>query len=55
MISQELLKILCCPGCGGELVHDSRKKTLTCRTCAHVYRVEEDLPVMILDEKTEKP
>ena len=48
---RELLDILRCPDCRGELVHDPKESTLKCKACGHVYRVEDDIPVMILDEK----
>lgn len=32
MISQELLDILACPSCKGDLEYDASKETLTCRS-----------------------
>lgn len=51
MISKELLDILRCPACRGELAHNPATETLTCRACGRIYRVEEGIPVMIVDEK----
>jgi uncharacterized protein YbaR (Trm112 family) len=47
MISKELLKILSCARCRGELSYLPEMNTLTCRKCGRVYRVHEDVPVMI--------
>jgi len=37
MVSKELLHILACPSCKGDLVYDAAKDTLTChaRHCPH--------------------
>jgi len=53
MISKELVKILCCARCRGELSYSPEKNTLTCRKCERVYRVHDDVPVMI-DEDNQK-
>ena len=54
MISKELLGILCCPACHGDLVHDPGAGTLICRACGRAYRVEEDVPFMVPDEERKK-
>jgi uncharacterized protein YbaR (Trm112 family) len=50
MLSQDLLDILCCPKCYGELLYDLGKETLTCKQCGHVYAVKNDIPIMIVDD-----
>jgi len=50
MLKQELLDILCCPKCKGDLAYDSERNTLTCKQCAKVYRVENDIPIMLVDD-----
>jgi uncharacterized protein YbaR (Trm112 family) len=47
MLSKELLEILCCPKCHGD---DAQKSTLTCRKCSKVYRVKDDIPIMMDDD-----
>ena len=47
MVKPELLEILCCPKCKGELVYQAEKNTLTCRKCGKVYQVKEDIPMML--------
>ena len=54
MIPQELLDILRCPACRGELTHDPGANTLTCRTCKGIYRVEEGIPVMVVGDEKKK-
>ena len=50
MLSPDLLKILCCPACKGELDYDARAESLTCRSCKRVYEVKNDIPVMVVDD-----
>jgi len=51
MLKQELLDILCCPKCKADLTYDAEKNTLTCTQCGKVYRVENDIPIMLLDDE----
>ncbi len=51
MISKKLLEILCCPVCKESLVHDPKVDTLTCRKCARVYPIKNDIPIMLIDDK----
>ncbi len=51
-VSKELLEILACPKCKGDLeyVSDDRGEVLICRPCALVYLVKEGIPVMLIEE-----
>ncbi len=49
-ISAELLAILACPKCKGELTYRSEKPSLDCYACALGYPVRDDIPVMLIDE-----
>jgi uncharacterized protein YbaR (Trm112 family) len=51
MLKQELLDILCCPKCKADLKYDSQQNTLTCTQCGKVYRVENDIPIMLVDDE----
>ena len=53
MLKKELLDILCCPKpeCRGELDYSAEKDTLTCKKCGHVYRVENDIPIMLVEDQ----
>ena len=57
MVSKELLKILVCPKCLGKLQYEKTKKELICFKCLLAYRIEDDIPVMLIDEakKISKP
>jgi uncharacterized protein YbaR (Trm112 family) len=49
-ISKELLEILICPACRGELELKQDGSGLKCVACKRVYPIREDIPVMLVDE-----
>lgn len=49
MISKDLLEILACPKCKGDLVYDQEKNVLICNNCKVFYPIEEDIPILIID------
>ena len=49
-LSPELLAILVCPQCRGELHLRDEADALDCNTCRLRYRIEDDIPVMLIDE-----
>ncbi len=50
MLDEELLKILVCPACKGELTYDPEKNTLDCHRCRLRYLVKDDVPIMLIEE-----
>jgi len=49
-LDDELLKILVCPRCKGEIRLTESQDGLACATCALVYPIREDIPVMLISE-----
>jgi hypothetical protein len=49
-LSEDLLSILVCPQCRGDLTYDKTGNTLTCPACKLRYRIEDDIPVMLVDQ-----
>jgi len=49
-LSSELLSILVCPACKGDLTYDAAAATLTCAACRLRYKIVDDIPVMLVDE-----
>lgn len=49
-LSKELLDILACPKCKGEVVLTDNEDGLTCASCKLKYPVRDDIPVMLIDE-----
>jgi hypothetical protein len=48
MISKELLEILVCPKCKGELKLTKEKDGLICERCKLIYPIKEDIPIMLI-------
>jgi len=49
-ISKELLDILACPLCKEEVQITSDGSGLRCVKCHRVYPIQDDIPVMLVDE-----
>lgn len=49
-ISPQLLAILVCPKCKGELAYREAEQALDCAACKLRYPVRDDIPVMLVDE-----
>lgn len=50
MISKELLQILACPQCKGELTMTETGDGLLCYACKLKYLIKEGIPIMIIEE-----
>ena len=50
MLDKKLLEILACPKCKGELEYQPKEQKLLCWSCKLGYRIEDDIPVMLIDE-----
>lgn len=55
MLSQELLDILACPACKGEITPLEGGHFLLCRRCRLRYPVRNGIPVMLVDEAETVP
>lgn len=53
-ISKELLDILCCPVCKGDIFYDEENQKLNCLSCKRRYPIKDDIPIM-LEEEAEIP
>ena len=52
-LAPELLEILVCPKCKGELEYRQQpSEALICHACRLAYAVEDDIPIMLIDEAT---
>ncbi len=49
-LSKELLEILACPKCKGDVKLNGNEDGLVCEKCKLVYEIREDIPVMLIDE-----
>jgi uncharacterized protein YbaR (Trm112 family) len=49
-ISKELLDILACPKCKGDIHLNDTGDGLICDACRLMYPIKDDIPVMLIDE-----
>ena len=49
-IDKELLEVLACPKCKGDLVLEEDGSGLICPACRLRYRIEDEIPIMLIDE-----
>lgn len=49
-IKKELLDIMACPECKGELKLTEKKDGLTCDACKLEFPIKDDIPVMLTTE-----
>lgn len=54
MIDKELLEILACPVCKGDIRYDQPEEKLTCSACGRRYPIRDEIPIM-LEEEAEPP
>ena len=51
MLKKELLDILACPKCKGDIEYDKKKNKLLCHKCRLRYNVlEGDIPDMLIED-----
>ena len=49
-ISQELLEVLACPKCKGDLKLTEKEDGLICENCRLLYEIRDEIPIMLIDE-----
>jgi len=49
-LSKELLAILACPKCKGNLNYNKKENKLICKKCRLAYRIEDGIPIMLIEE-----
>jgi uncharacterized protein len=49
-IDKELLAILACPKCKGDIRLSQKEDGLICDACRVMYPIKDDIPVMLIDE-----
>lgn len=49
-LDPELLAIMACPKCKGEIRLEEGGKGLICDACRLKYPIKDDIPIMLIDE-----
>lgn len=52
-VKKELLEILACPKCKGDIFLTENEDGLVCTSCNLLYEIKEDIPIMLIDEAKE--
>ncbi len=54
-IRQDLLDILACPKCKGDIHLNETEDGLICDQCRLIYEIKDDIPIMLIDEAKPLP
>ena len=54
-ISKELLDILACPQCKGDIYLNETGDGLICDRCKLLYEIKDDIPIMLIDKAKKLP
>jgi uncharacterized protein len=49
-ISKDLLEILACPKCKGDVYLNKSRDGLICDNCRLMYEIRDDIPIMLIEE-----
>lgn len=49
-LDRELLEIIVCPKCKGDLSYEPENERLVCKNCLIYYPVKEDIPILLVEE-----
>ncbi len=49
-ISKDLLDILACPKCKGDIYLTAAGDGLVCDKCRLLYEIKDDIPIMLIEE-----
>jgi uncharacterized protein YbaR (Trm112 family) len=49
-LSKELLDILVCPKCKGDLEYREQECQMICQNCALIFPIKDDIPIMLPEE-----
>jgi len=50
VVHKQLLDILVCPKCKGDIVLSETQDGLICHACKLVYEIRDDIPIMLIEE-----
>lgn len=54
MIKKELVDILVCPKCRKDVRLSIDKNNIICDNCKLLYKIENDIPIMLIDNAIQK-
>ncbi len=54
-VDAQLIELLVCPACHGDIEYKDRRNLIICTKCGLHYPVRENIPIMLIDEATRPP
>ena len=54
-VSQQLLDILACPQCKGDVKLNEQGNGLICEHCKLMYEIKDDIPIMLIEKAKKLP
>ncbi|MPZ87872.1 MAG: Trm112 family protein [Nitriliruptorales bacterium] len=51
-VAPELIDLLICPACHGDIEYKERRNLIICTSCGLHYPVRDGIPVMLVEEAT---
>ena len=49
-VDKDLLDILVCPKCKGDIHLNENEDGLICESCKLMYAIKDDIPIMLIDD-----
>lgn len=49
-LDKNLLDVLACPKCKGDLAYKEAESVLDCKKCKLSYPIRDDIPIMLVDQ-----
>lgn len=53
MLDKDLLEILACPKCKGNLEYIENPESLVCSNCKKTYEIKDGIPILLIEEEDE--
>ncbi|MGH3922982.1 MAG: Trm112 family protein [Pseudonocardiaceae bacterium] len=54
-VNPELVELLVCPACHGDIECKDRRNLIICTQCGLHYPIRDNIPIMLIDEATRPP
>ena len=51
-VSKNLIELLVCPACRGDIEYKERRNLIICTACGRHYPVRDGIPIMLVEEAT---
>lgn len=49
-MSKELIEVLACPKCKGDVTISENSDAIICRNCRLMFKIKDGIPIMLIEE-----